>query len=83
MPPYRHSDNMYLYNIIRMMEQHMHKQLFLHQCEIYITVLHNSDIAELQMSWQDYLTNTILFCIMQLLLEIHLLLKLYYKYAFV
>ena len=49
---------MYLYNIIRMMEQHMHKQLFLHQCEMYITILHNRDITELQMSWQDYLTNT-------------------------
>ena len=58
MPSYKHSDNLYLYNIIRMMEQHVHKQLFLHQCEMYITVLHNRDIAELQMSWQDYLTNT-------------------------
>ena len=58
MPPYRYSDNVYLYNIIKMMEQHMHKQLFLHQREMYITVTHNRDIAELQMSWQDYLTNT-------------------------
>ena len=40
------------------MEQLMHKQLFLHQREMYITVSYNSDIAELQMHWQDYLTNT-------------------------
>ena len=40
-----------------MIEQHMHKQLFLPQCEMYITVSYNIDIAELQMSWQDYLTN--------------------------
>ena len=58
MPPYRYSDNVYLYNIVKMMEQHMHKQLFLHQCEMYITVSHNRDLAELQTSWQDYLTNT-------------------------
>ena len=25
---------------------------------MYITVSHNRDIAELQMNWQDYLTNT-------------------------
>ena len=37
----RHSDSMYLHNIIRMMEQHLHKQLYLHQHEMYITVLHN------------------------------------------
>ena len=40
-----------------MMEQHMHKQLFIHQCEMYITVSYNRDLAELQMSWQDYSTN--------------------------
>ena len=34
----------------------MHKQLFLRQHEMYITVSHNRDFAELQMSWQDYLT---------------------------
>ena len=58
MPPYKYSDNVYLYNIIKMMEQHMHKQLFLHQHEMYITVSQNRDFAELQLSWQDYLTNT-------------------------
>ena len=35
-----------------MMKQHMQKQL-LHQREMYITVSHNRDFAELQMSWQD------------------------------
>ena len=57
MPPYRYSDNVYLHNIIKMMEQHVHKQLFLHQHGMYITVSYNRDLAELQMSWQDYLTN--------------------------
>ena len=46
MPPYRHSDNVYLYNVIKMMEQHMHKQLFCHQCKMYITVSYNRDFAE-------------------------------------
>ena len=36
----------------------MHKQLFLHECEMYITVSYSRDFAELQLSWQDYLTNT-------------------------
>ena len=58
MPPYRHSDNVHLCNIIKMMGQHMHKQLFLHQHEIYIIVSHGRDATELQMHWQDYLTNT-------------------------
>ena len=50
MPPYRH-------NVIKMMEQHMHKQLFRHQCKMYITISYNKDFAELQMSWHDYLSN--------------------------
>ena len=58
MPPCRHSDNVYLCKIIKMMEQHMHAQLFLHQPEMYFAVSYNSNIAELQMHWQDYLTNT-------------------------
>ena len=58
MPPHMYSDNLYLHNIIKMMEQHVHKQLFLHQREMYITVSHNKDFTELQLSWQDYLTNT-------------------------
>ena len=57
MPPYKHYDNVYLYNIIKMMEQHMHKQLFQNQCEMYITVSYGRDLAELQMSWHDYLSN--------------------------
>ena len=57
MPPYRHSDKIYLYNVVKMMEQHGHKQLFLHQCEMYITVSYNRDFTELQMSWHDHLTN--------------------------
>ena len=28
MPPYKHYDNIYLSNIVKMMKQHMHKQLF-------------------------------------------------------
>ena len=39
------------------MEQHMHKQLFQHQHEMYITVSYGRDLAELQMSWHDYLSN--------------------------
>ena len=57
MPPYRHYDNVYLYNVVKMMEQHMHKQLFLNQRKMYITVSYNRDFAELQMSWHDYLIN--------------------------
>ena len=57
MPPYKHYDNIYLSNIIKMMKQHMHKQLFQHQCEMYITVSYGRDLAELQMSWHDYLSN--------------------------
>ena len=34
-----------------MMEQHMHKQLFQHQREMYISVSYGKDLAELQMSW--------------------------------
>ena len=48
---------MYIYNVIKMMEQHMHKQLFQHQCEMYITASYSRDFAELQMSWNDYLSN--------------------------
>ena len=51
MPPYKYSDNVYLHNIVKMKEQHMHKQLFLHQHEMYITVSYNRDLVELQMSW--------------------------------
>ena len=40
-----------------MIEQQMHKQLFQHQCEMYITVSYGRDLAELQMSWHDYLCN--------------------------
>ena len=58
MPPCRYSHTVYLHNIIKMMEQHMHKQIFLHQCKMYIIVSHSRDVAELQMHWQDYLTNT-------------------------
>ena len=36
----------------------MHKQLFLHQHEIYIVVSHSKHVAELQMHWKDYLTDT-------------------------
>ena len=57
MPPYKHYDNIYLSNIIKMMEQHMHKQLFRNQREMYITVFYGRDLAELQMSWHDYLSN--------------------------
>ena len=57
MPPYRHSDNVYIYNVIKMMEQHMHKQLLRHQHEMDITVSYNRDFVELQMSWHDYLSN--------------------------
>ena len=31
MPPYRHSDTVYLQKLIKIMEHHMHTQLFLHQ----------------------------------------------------
>ena len=57
MLPYRYSDNVYLYNVVKMMEQHVHKQLFLHQCKMCITVPYNREFAELQMSLHDYLTN--------------------------
>ena len=36
----------------------MHKQLFLHQHEMYIVVSHGKHVAELQMHWRDYLTDT-------------------------
>ena len=36
----------------------MHKQLFLHQCKIYIVVSHGKHVAELQMHWKGYLTDT-------------------------
>ena len=39
------------------MHKHMHKQLFQDQCEMYITVSYGRDLAELQMSWHDYLSN--------------------------
>ena len=57
MHPYKHYDNIYLSNIIKMMEQHMHKQLFQYQCEMYITVSYGRNLAELQMSWHNYLSN--------------------------
>ena len=57
MPPYKDYDNIYLYNVIKIMEQHMHKQLFWHQHEVYITMSYSRDFAELQMSWHDYLSN--------------------------
>ena len=57
MPPYKHHDNIYLYNVVKMMEQHMQKQLFQHQRKMYITVSYNRDFPELQMSWHDYLSN--------------------------
>ena len=47
MPPYRHSDTVYLHNLIKIMEHHIHKQLFLHQCEMYIVVSHDKHVAEL------------------------------------
>ena len=58
MPPYRHPDIVYLHNLLKMMESYMHKQLFLHQKEMYIVVSHSQTVAELQMHWKDYLTNT-------------------------
>ena len=58
MPPYRLSDTVYLHNLIKIMEHHMYKQLFLHQCEMYIVVSHSKHVAELQMHWKDYLTDT-------------------------
>ena len=58
MPPYRHSDTVYLHNLIKIMKHHMHKQLFLYQCEMYIVVSHGKHVAELQMHWKDYLTDT-------------------------
>ena len=61
MPPYRHSDTVYLHNLIRMMEHHMHKQLFLYQHEMYIVVSHSKQAAELQMHWKDYLTCLVLY----------------------
>ena len=36
----------------------MHKQLFLHQHEMHIVVSHGKHVAELQMHWRDYLTDT-------------------------
>ena len=36
----------------------MHKQFFLHQCEMYIVVSHGKHVAELQIHWKDYLTDT-------------------------
>ena len=41
MSPYRYYDTVYLHNIIKMMEQHMNKQMFLHQRKMYITVSYN------------------------------------------
>ena len=59
MPPYRHSDTVYLQSLkFNIMEHHMHKQFFLHQREMYIVVSHGRHVAELQMHWRDYLTNT-------------------------
>ena len=58
MPPYRHSDTVYLQNLIKIMEHYMHKQLFLHQREMYIVVSHGRHVAELQIHWRDYLTDT-------------------------
>ena len=61
MPLYRHSDTVYLHNLIKMMQHHMHKQLFLHQCEVYIVVSNSKQVAELQMHWKDYLTCLVLY----------------------
>ena len=36
----------------------MHKQLFLHQHEMFIVVSHGKHVAKLQMHWKDYLTDT-------------------------
>ena len=36
----------------------MQKQLFLHQCKMYIVVSHGKHVAELQMHRKDYLTDT-------------------------
>ena len=58
MPPYRHSDTVYLQHLIKIMEHHIYKQLFLHQHEMYIVVSHGRHVAELQMHWRDYLTDT-------------------------
>ena len=55
MPLYRHPDTVYLHNLIKVMEHHMHKQLFLHQCEMYIVVSHSKQVAELQMHWNFFL----------------------------
>ena len=57
MPPYKHSDIVYLQKVIKMMEQYMYKQLFLHQREMYIVVSHSKQAVELQMHWRDYLTD--------------------------
>ena len=40
------------------MESYMHKQLFLHQKEMYIVTSYSQVVAELQIHWKDYLTNT-------------------------
>ena len=50
MPPYRHSDTVYLHNLIKMMKHHMHTQLLLH--EMYIVVSHSKQVAELQIHWR-------------------------------
>ena len=36
----------------------MHKQLFLHQREMYNVASHGKHVAELQMHWKDYLRDT-------------------------
>ena len=40
------------------MEHHMHTQMFIHQREMYTVVSHGRHIAELQIHWKDYLTDT-------------------------
>ena len=58
MPPYRYSDTIYLQWLIKIMEHHMHMQMFIHQREMYIVVSHGRHIPELQIHWKDYLTDT-------------------------
>ena len=58
MPPYRCSDTVYLQQLIKIIEHHMHTQMFLHQREMYIVVSHGRHVAELQIHWRDYLADT-------------------------
>ena len=58
MPPYRYSDTVYLQRLIKIMEHHMHTQMLIRQREMYIVVSHGRHIAELQIHWKDYLTDS-------------------------